>query len=212
MSNYSMPYGYQPQPLQPQQYPQYPYDPRLEKLQMLDTRMREMEARLYGNSNNSYQTPENVNSQSYSGNGNINNTQSAPQKSAIITVQSEEEAFRDAPNIDGSKQIYTDGKNGGLPIYAKWFDANIPKTFRKKAVWVDIGEETTEQDAKIIKEPDITPAIATLSERVAAMEDSINSMMDEFDEIITYFRKLTTSAKRSKNGQFVKKEESEDDK
>lgn len=214
MSNYSIPYGYQfqPQPPQTQPYPQYPYDPRLEKLQALDTRMKEMEARLYGNSNN-WQSHENVNPQSYFGNGNNGNTQSNTQKDSIIAVQSEDEAFRDPPNIDGSKQIYTDGKNGGLPTYAKWFDANIPKTFRKKAVWVDIGEDVTaEQPGKNNVESDITPVITNLSEKIIAMEESISGMMDEFDEIMAHVRKLTSSAKRNKNGQFVKKEESENDK
>lgn len=207
MSNYSMPYGYQFQP-QPPQYPQYPYDPRLEKLQALDTRMAEMEARLYGNS--ARQTHESSHPQSYTGYGGGGNNQSNRQEHTIITVQSEDEAFRDPPNIDGSKQIYTDGKNGGLPTYAKWFDANIPKTFRKKAVWVDIGDETVEQPAKVNAESDITPAITSLSEKVAAMEESIGNMMDEFDEIMAYVRKLTVSAKRNKNGQFVKKEDSVD--
>lgn len=209
MSNYSMPYGYQfqPQPPQPQQYP---YDPRLEKLQALDSRMAEMEARLFGNFQR--QIHENVHPQSYSSNGNGGNTQSNKQENAIITVQSEEEAFKDAPNIDGSKQIYTDNKNGGLPTYAKWFDANIPKTFRKKAIWVDVGEELTEQQDKSNKETDITPAITSLSEKVTAMEESINGMMDEFEEMMSCVRKLTATAKKNKNGQFAKKEDTDDDK
>lgn len=209
MSNYSVPsYAFQQQP---HQYSQYPYDPRLEKLQALDSRMSEMEARLYENANNLWQRQENVNPQSYPNNGNSGKNQNNPQKSAFITVQSEEEAFRDPPNIDGSKQIYTDSKNGGLPTYAKWFDANIPKTFRKYAVWHDVGDAQPETESSS-KTPDIAPAITTLSEKVAAMEESISSMIDEFEEVMTHIRKLTASAKRGNNGQFAKKEEINDGK
>lgn len=177
MNGYN-PYAY-PQPQQPQQ-PQYPYDPRLEKLNALDSKIREMEGRLYANSQSSPQSSSPV--------PHNGGEQTPFTGMSVIPVQSEEEAFKDPPAIDGSKQYYYN--EAAKAFYVKYFDMSIPKTIKQVYTLVDdsVIEETPEKEA-------LSPALTELSEKVSGIEESFADFLEDFREVAKIVRKSETKKK-----------------
>jgi len=93
--------------------------------------------------------------------------QKSPNQLILIPVTSADEAFSHAVDYTGAKQYFiNESKN---EIYVRWFDANLPKTFKEvyRLVQTDDG---------IVDPNNSIPT--TLFDKLDALEDQINEIKE----------------------------------
>jgi len=109
--------------------------------QQTQDRLRELEER-YGNNNYGYANNSNYNNMR---NSNSYGAQHPQVQIICQPVNTEDEAWRLAPQLDGSKQYFIDEVNECF--YVKYFDASIPKTIKKiYRLTPDVIEEETDKE------------------------------------------------------------------
>ena len=151
-------------PLQPPQY-QYPPQQQAQNpyLQDLTQRMREMEARIYGQPQLSQQPQSQVQP-----------VQPQPQAITMMQVKSESEAWN-YPNdiVSGQKQFFIDMDT--MTVYAKWVDGNIDL---QRAV----GKLLMLTDGESVGELEDSPHV-DIVEMIHGVDEKITDIVDEIAEL-----------------------------
>ena len=165
-------------------YPTYPSYPTVSPLASLESRINALESGI-----NNF-TPQPVTSQG----GAV----SAPQAKSFISVQSESEAFSHTPDWGGAKSYFINENNG--EIYVQFFDASVPKSYKLKAIFSEVGNDELNIEQQ---KSDVPGAIVSLTEKVSQLDNTLSAFMSEIRESLKSVEVAKPPAKSSKDSKVI---------